>query len=193
MSASFVLASASPRRRTLLEGAGYQFDVHPARIAETSNDALSFREIALCNATRKALAVATELIDQIVLAADTIVAIDGEIITKPRDMQHAISILQRLSGRTHEVCTAVFICHLAKGRRSVFCEVSRVHFHRLTTNRIRTYLAKVNPLDKAGAYAAQGSGSEIIERIEGSFTNVVGLPMEKTIAALREFGIEPRV
>jgi septum formation protein len=135
--------------------------------------------------------VAAAIPDDVVLAADTLVAIDDRIIGKPRDFEDAISILQRLSGRAHEVCTAVFICHLTKKRKASFCEISRVHFRRLTSNTIQAYLAKVNPLDKAGAYAAQGAVSEIIARIDGSFTNVVGLPMERTAAELRRFGIEP--
>jgi septum formation protein len=96
-----------------------------------------------------------------------------------------------LSGRVHDVCTSVFICHLARARSTSFSEMSRVRFHRLTRDAIEHYLTRVNPLDKAGAYAAQGFGSEIIEKIDGSYTNVVGLPMEKTVPALAEFGIRP--
>jgi septum formation protein len=96
-----------------------------------------------------------------------------------------------LSGRAHEVWTAVFIRHGARGTSHGFHEISRVHFRRLSDRAIREYLAKVNPLDKAGAYAAQGHGTEIIERIEGSYSNVVGLPMEATTRALRAFGVTP--
>jgi septum formation protein len=149
------------------------------------------RELALWNAMRKGLSVAAAVPSEVVLAADTLVAIDGDIIGKPRDFDEARSFLRRLSGRVHEVCTAVFICDLARERRASFCEISHVHFRDLTSNRIRSYLSKINPLDKAGAYAAQGIGSEIIEKIEGSFTNVVGLPLERTAIELRRFGIEP--
>jgi septum formation protein len=100
-------------------------------------------------------------------------------------------MIEQLVGRAHEVCTSVFVCQLARARSTSFSEISRVHFRSLTHRQIESYLAKVNPLDKAGAYAAQGFGSEIIEKIDGSFTNVVGLPMEKTIPALAAFGIEP--
>jgi septum formation protein len=192
VSPSFVLASASPRRRALLEELGYRFSVRVPNVAEVSSNALTLRELALCNATRKGLAVAAAVPSAVVLAADTLVALDNDIIGKPQDFNDAISILQRLSGRAHEVCTAVFICHSATKRRSSFCEISRVYFRDLTSNRIRSYLVKVNPLDKAGAYAAQGAGSEIIEKIDGSFTNVVGLPMEKTTIELRRFGIKPQ-
>ncbi len=160
-------------------------------VSEISDDAFTLREVALYNATRKCLAVAIALPEKVVIAADTLVAIDNAVIGKPRDMRDAVSILKRLSGRTHEVCTAVVICHIRKNRRSSFSEISRVSFRRLTSSAIRIYLEKVNPLDKAGAYAAQGAGSEIIDKIEGSFTNVVGLPMERTALELRRFGIEP--
>ena len=130
--------------------------------------------------------------DGVVLAADTLVALKNEIIGKPADLDQATDVLQRLSGRTHEVCSAVLIYHQTSGRLVVFHEVSRVRFHRLNRAMIKKYFAKVDPLDKAGAYAAQGSGSEIIANIEGSYTNVVGLPMEKTIPALAKFGIRPK-
>lgn len=191
MAPSFILASASPRRRALLQEHGYRFRVRSAAIAEVSSDAFTLRELVLCNAVRKGLAVATSSPEEVVLAADTLVAIDDEIIGKPRDFDDATSILRRLSGRAHEVCTAVFICHLARKRRAVICELSRVYFRSLTSNRIRSYLSRVNPLDKAGAYAAQRFGSEVIDKIEGSFTNVVGLPMQRTATELRRFGIEP--
>lgn len=160
-------------------------------MAEISDDAFTVREIALYNATRKCLAVVAAMPDEVVLAADTLVAIDNAVIGKPRDLDDAASILQRLSGRTHDVCTAVAIFHLRESRRLSFCEISHVRFRRLTNEAIRSYLAKINPLDKAGAYAAQGAGSEIIKKIEGSFTNVVGLPMERTTSELRRFGIVP--
>jgi len=127
----------------------------------------------------------------IVLAADTLVAIEDHVLGKPKDKDDAVAMLQRLSGRAHEVCTSVFICHLEKMNSRSFYELSRVRFQRLTRNKIDNYLTRVDPLDKAGAYAAQGFGSEIIAKIDGSYTNVVGLPMEKTIAALAEFDVVP--
>lgn len=158
---------------------------------ERSDVDLTLRELTLLNARRKAAAVASLHPDAVVLAADTLVALDGAIIGKPRDLNHATQILQRLSGRAHEVCSAVVICNLTGRRSTSFHEISRVHFHRLNKNGIDSYMAKVNPLDKAGAYGAQGHGAEIIAHVEGSFTNVVGLPMERTIPALAQFGITP--
>jgi septum formation protein len=186
-----VLASASPRRHTLLAAAGFKFQIARAAVAERFDRNLTLRELTLYNAARKGLFVARSQPHAVVLAADTLVAIDDEIIGKPADLKRAGKILRRLSGRTHDVCTSVAIFQLSKARVSIFCEISYVHFRTLTTNAIRAYLAKVNPLDKAGAYAAQDIGSEIIESIDGSFTNVVGLPMERTTAELRRFAIEP--
>jgi septum formation protein len=121
-----------------------------------------------------------------------LVSLDNEIIGKPANLDEATEVLQRLSGRTHEVCSAVLICHQTSGRSAVFHDISHVRFHRLNRAMISKYFAKVDPLDKAGAYAAQGIGAEIIASIQGSYTNVVGLPMEKTVPALAKFGIRPK-
>jgi septum formation protein len=189
---SLVLASCSPRRAALLSEAGFEFESVTPRIAEKFDVDLTLRELTMWNAIRKGVPVAREYPDKIVLAADTLVSLDDEIIGKPADFEHAAQILRRLSGRTHEVCSAVFICHFAAARSTTFHEVSRVRFRRLSSATIKNYFAKVDPLDKAGAYAAQGRGAEIIAKIDGSYTNVVGLPMEKTVAALTEFGIQPK-
>ena len=191
MAPSLLLASNSPRRRELLSAAGFQFDTAAPQVDERSDINLSLREITALNAVRKGLAVARVYTQKIVLSADTLVALDHKIIGKPHDRDHAADILRRLSGRAHEVCSSVFILHLARARSTMFYEISRVRFRRLDDRAIDNYFTKVNPLDKAGAYAAQGYGAEIISRIEGSHTNVVGLPMEKTIAALAKFGIKP--
>ena len=191
MGASFILASHSPRRRDLLAAAGFEFETFSAGVPEKDDVDLTLRELTTLNAVRKGLAVARLLPEAVVLAADTLVGIDGQVIGKPADLNGAIRILEGLSGRTHEVCSTVFICQLAAGRSMSFCEISRVRFRRLSRDKIESYFAKVNPLDKAGAYAAQGRGAEIIEKIDGSFTNVVGLPMEQTIPVLAGFGITP--
>lgn len=188
----FVLASASPRRRQLLSEAGYEFEVVPPDVEEVAHDWLTIRELTICNATRKAEVASGFSQDAIVLAADTLVTIDGQVLGKPADFEDAVRILGRLSGRSHEVWTGVRIVRAADRKTRSFAEMSRVHFRELDEPAIRNYLRKIDPLDKAGAYAAQGHGAEIIKRIEGSFSNVVGLPMEKTARALRAFGIEPR-
>ena len=184
-----LLASNSPRRRELLLEAGFDFEIFVPSVAERFEVDLTLRELTALNAIRKAMATARLRPKNIVLAADTLVAIEDHVLGKPKNKDDAVAMLQRLSGRAHEVCTSVFICHLEKMNSRSFYEISRVRFQRLTRNKIDNYLTRVDPLDKAGAYAAQGFGGEIIAQVNGSYTNVVGLPMEKTIAALADFGI----
>jgi septum formation protein len=188
-----VLASGSPRRRQLLSEAGYEFEVLSAPVEELSHDWLSVRELTIWNAARKAAAACKISPNAVLLAADTLVAIDGEVLGKPADFEDAVKILRRLSGRVHEVWTAVRLVDPPRRRSQSFHEMSRVHFRPLDDRAIRNYLEKIDPLDKAGAYAAQGDGQEIIQKIEGSYTNVVGLPMEKTSRALALFGVTPSV
>ncbi len=189
MASSFILASNSPRRRALLAKAGYKFEVIVPAVSEVASAYLSLRELTIANATRKGLAVSHVHPRRIVLAADTLVALEGEVIGKPRDLNHARVILQRLSGRTHDVCTGV--CIVDPQRKISFTEISRVRFHKLNVSDIANYFRVVNPIDKAGAYAAQAAGRSIIASIEGSFTNVIGLPMERTTEALGQFGLCP--
>jgi septum formation protein len=187
-----LLASNSPRRRELLIEAGFDFEIFAPSVDERFDVDLTLRELTALNAIRKGIATARARPKNIVLAADTLVAIDDHVLGKPKDKEDAVAMLQRLSGRVHEVCTSVFICHLEQRNSRNFYEISRVRFHRLSRDKIDNYLARVNPLDKAGAYAAQGFGSEIIDKIDGSYTNVVGLPMEKTIDVLTEFDVVPK-
>ena len=186
-----LLASGSPRRASLLAEAGFDFEAVSPRIEEKFDVDLTLRELTMWNAIRKGTSVARRRPDRVVLAADTLIALEGKVIGKPADLSEAAQILRRLSGRTHEVCSAVFIYRLAVGQPVTFHEFSSVRFRRLTEAKIDKYLGKVDPLDKAGAYAAQGCGAEIIAEIDGSYTNVIGLPMEKTLAALAQFGIQP--
>jgi septum formation protein len=189
VAAPFILASNSPRRRALLAEADYEFEVIVPAIRELALSHLSLRELTIANATRKAMAVARIHPGRVVLAADTLVAMEGEIIGKPRDLNHARMILRRLSGRTHDVCTAV--CIVSPGGRVSFAEISQVRFRKLTESAITKYFKVVNPIDKAGAYAAQGAGGSIIAAVKGSVTNVIGLPMERTKQALAQFDIRP--
>jgi septum formation protein len=189
---SLVLASGSPRRAALLSEGGFKFEIAVPRVAEKFDAALTLRELTLWNAIRKGMSIAQTRPDAVVLAADTLVALEHQIIGKPADLNEATQILRRLSGQTHEVCSAVAIYQLTSGESAIFHDISRVRFRRLSDSTIENYVSKVDPLDKAGAYAAQGNGAEIIARIEGSFTNIVGLPMEKTVVALEKFGIRPK-
>jgi septum formation protein len=189
---TLLLASNSPRRRELLSEAAVEFEIFVPKIAERFDVDLTLRELTALNAIRKTMSAARLRPKNVVLGADTLVAIDDNVLGKPKDQTEAVAMLERLSGRAHEVCTAVFICHLARAKSASFEEISRVRFRRLNRDQIESYLARVNPFDKAGGYAAQGFGSDIIAKIDGSYTNVVGLPMEKTIPTLGEFGIIPK-
>ncbi|MGZ5024407.1 MAG: Maf family protein [Chthoniobacterales bacterium] len=187
-STPFILASASPRRRELLTAAGLQFEVVSLAVPESENESLSIRELTVLNCTRKAAAVARLHPRAVILGADTLVALDGEVIGKPRDFNEAAQMLRRLSGREHQVCTSVHIRSVEK--RANFSVLSHVRFHSLGEKQIRAYIERIGSLDKAGGYAAQGDGAEIIRGIRGSYTNVVGLPMDETLDVLeRYFGI----
>ena len=189
MPSPFILASNSPRRRVLLAEAGYEFEAIAPAVSEVASANLSLRELTIANATRKGLAISQVHPHRIVLAADTLVALEGEVIGKPRDLNHARVILRRLSGRTHDVCTGVFI--VGPQKKISFAEISQVCFRNLNERGIANYFRVVNPIDKAGAYAAQAAGRSIIASVEGSFTNVIGLPMERTTEVLTEFGLRP--
>lgn len=186
-----LLASGSPRRIRLLREAGFNPEVLPSQLVETQADFLTPAEGALFNAIRKGMAIALQHPDEIVLSADTIVTLDGGVFGKPADLEEAFQMLKRLTGKTHEVITAVALMHLNKKRTRVGTERTAVKFRSLSDAEIRGYLETAEPLDKAGAYAAQESPDRIIESVTGSFTNVVGLPMELTIPILAEFGIRP--
>jgi len=137
--------------------------------------------LAVHNAQRKARAVAGRHLDALVIGADTIVVLEGAVFGKPRDMAEAARMLEKLTGRTHEVITGVCLIHRTE---FTFAETSRVRMRPLNREQIGEYLKKIHPLDKAGAYAAQEYGEMILEHIEGSFTNVMGLPTERLRSVL---------
>lgn len=178
-----VLASSSPRRRDLLRSAGFEVIVRPAGIDELS-DGLPPGDLVAANAERKARHVSAGSAGELVLGADTVVVIDGEILGKPRDRAHAAEMLSRLSGRVHEVLTGVCLIRGGSQERYLFVESTRVSFRPLDAAAIAAYLADINPLDKAGSYAAQDDRGRLIERIEGSLENVVGLPVARVIEAI---------
>jgi septum formation protein len=174
-----ILASASPRRAELLRHLSLDFKVVPGDVPEIHHDQLTARELSQVNAYRKARAVAKKLPDALVLGADTLVHLETALFGKPGTLEEAYEMLERLQGRTHEVVTGICLLHLRKHRQAVFAESTAVTFHPLDGVQIRRYLNRVNPLDKAGAYAIQEEGDLIVEKIAGSYTNVVGLPMER--------------
>ncbi len=182
-----VLASASPRRRSLLEEHGYAFTVTPADIEEISPPHFSPGETVLYNARAKCRAIARRHPEALVLGVDTVVAFEGEIFGKPSDLATAELMLRRLNGQEHVVYSGVWLAHFLDGRECGFTELTHVQFRRLETDQLRAYLARIGPLDKAGAYAAQDDRGELIQSVEGSFTNVIGLPMERLECALKRF------
>jgi septum formation protein len=185
----FILASQSPRRVDLLTEAGYAFAAIPAIVDEAHDPELSPPELTCANAKLKALTVSHQHPKATVLGADTLVYVDGEPLGKPVDMTEAVAMLQRLVGRSHQVCTGVALCRQAPALEVRFHVITNVTFHPLTKQEIKSYLAKINPLDKAGGYAAQDHGSDIIANIKGSWTNVVGLPMEALTQELNSLNI----
>lgn len=174
-----ILASSSPRRSELLRQLGVPFTVVPSDATEMHDEQLTAREISQLNAYRKARAVAKKFPDALVLGADTLVYLGSTLLGKPADLEDAYRMLKQLSGRTHEVVTAICLLHLRNHRQKLFFESTAVTFHSLDAAQIRRYLKLVNTLDKAGAYAIQEEGDLIVEKISGSYTNVVGLPVEK--------------
>ena len=181
-----VLASASPRRQELLRNAGFAFDVQPADIEEQPRSGESAKECAERLAHEKALAVARLRPLDVVLGADTIVAVDGELLGKPADVDDAARMLRMLSGRGHEVITG--ICLAFKGQSFIASETTQVTFSPVTDEDISAYVATGEPMDKAGAYAIQGKASRWIPRIEGDYFNVVGLPVCLVCRILRDHG-----
>ncbi|MGH7976878.1 MAG: Maf family protein [Limisphaerales bacterium] len=174
-----ILASASPRRAELLRQMKLKFEIVPGDAPEVFDDYLSPLEICRLNAHRKARAVAKKNPDALVLGADTLVFLDDKIFGKPRDFDEAEKMLGQLQGRTHQVVTGVSLIQLRAHRERGFAVSTDVSFHPLDEKQIRDYLAKINPLDKAGAYAIQEHGDKIVSEISGSYSNVVGLPLEQ--------------
>ena len=184
-----ILASTSPRRFALMNGAKLRFVVVPPEVEEFHDESVPLAELTRHNASLKAEWVAALHSESWVIGADTLVSIDNEAMGKPADLTEARAMLNRLSGRTHVVGTAVCLIHAASGQKREFLEETRVTFKPLDDAGIRHYLTLINPLDKAGAYAAQEHGEVIRAKVEGAWSNVVGLPVERLIEELKEIGV----
>ena len=180
-----VLASASPRRRELLALVGIEHDVRPANIDESYLTGETPREHAERLAREKAGAL--EIPDVVTIGSDTIVVVDGDVLGKPRDRDHAHAMLRRLSGRSHVVMTGVAV-HW-QGQIVSGLEEVGVTFRRLTENDIERYIATGEPMDKAGAYGIQGYGATIVERVEGDYFAVMGLALNLLVRLLRAAGL----
>jgi septum formation protein len=185
MTVTLTLASRSPRRRELLEQLGLRLEVRPADSDETQLPAEPPGDYVRRVAREKARAVTGET----VLAADTVVVLEGAVLGKPRDVEDARRMLRELSGRTHEVMTGV--CARRGGREEVLATTSEVRFAAITETQIGWYLATGEPLDKAGSYAVQGLGGAFVTEVRGSVSNVVGLPLAETISLLARIGFAP--
>lgn len=188
----FILASASPRRAEILRNAGFDFEILPADVDESLHPRESAADYVRRLAEEKARAAARKLAatsgsnSGVVVAADTVVAVQNEILGKPASPDDARAMLRRLSGRTHEVLTGLAVLLLAGRDTEVVVESTRVTFARMTDREIEEYIASGEPFDKAGAYAIQARGGKFITRIEGCYFNVMGLPLARLYSILRE-------
>ncbi len=191
-----ILASGSPRRRDLLQQIGLKFQINPSRVDEEiaeSDPIKMVKELALLKAAEvasrlKENAVSAGEEDGIVIGADTLV-VDGQtVLGKPISEEEAVQMLERLSGRQHQVMTGIAVIDTVTEQKWVDVEITQVFFRRLSTAEISKYVASGEPMDKAGAYAIQGKAGLFVEKIEGCFFNVVGLPLLKTVQLLEKAG-----
>ncbi len=180
-----ILASASPRRKELMELAGYDFEVICADIVEVVPEEAMPQEVVMSLALQKAQAVAAEHKEAVVIGSDTVVALDGKILGKPHSEQEACEMLRSLSGRTHKVFTGVAI--FCGGKVKNFFDETDVEFYSLGDDEIKKYVATGEPTDKAGAYGIQGKGSVLVKRINGDFFSVMGLPIAKLYREMSDF------
>jgi len=189
MARTIILASGSPRRQQLLRQLGLDFSTEPSCVDEKLDLSLDFGQLAAKMALNKAFAVACKHNEGLVLGADTIVVLDGKIMGKPSTTSEAEEMLKSLSGRWHKVFTGVSLVDAATKRYINDFEESRVKFKYLSDSEIQNYIKTGEPMDKAGAYGIQGMGALFVEKIEGDYYNIVGLPLFKLNKMLKEFNI----
>jgi nucleoside triphosphate pyrophosphatase len=184
-----ILASASPRRKELLEKIGLKFEVAPSNYAEDMRSKLSPDELARSISLEKAKMVASKRKNAIVIAADTFIVSRGKILGKPNTPAEARKMLMMLKGKSHSVITGFTILDTDKNKVLTKSVETIIHIKNLTSEEVDAYVKSKEPLDKAGAYAIQGLGSVIVERIEGDYFNVMGLPLSAVAEGLKEFGV----
>lgn len=184
----FIVASASPRRRELLENIGFRFEIIPSDADESCEEKLSPEELVKELAKRKAESVFRKNTDSVVLGCDTVVEYGGTVLGKPSDRKEAAKMLKLLSGKVHNVHTGVYI--VDKEKTVSFINTVRVEFYELSDELIESYVATGESDDKAGAYGIQGLGSVLVKRISGDYFSVVGLPLSQTARALTEFSVD---
>ena len=185
---NFIVASASPRRRELLMNAGFSFEIIPSDADEALPEGIGTEEAVCLLAERKALAVLEGREDSVVLGCDTVVVLDDVILGKPSDREDAKRMIRMLSGRTHQVITAV--CIAEKGRRETFSNVTEVEFYPLSEETVESYVATGESDDKAGSYGIQGYGAALVKGIKGDYFSVMGLPVAECVRVLSSFGVE---
>jgi septum formation protein len=184
-----ILASASPRRKELLEKIGLKFEVDPGNYEEAIDSRLEPHEIVRQLSIKKAESVAARHQDAIIITADTIGVIGNKILGKPHTENEAWKMLQKISGKPHSVITGFTILDTATNKMLSRTVDTKVYIKKLIDQEIAAYINTGEPLDKAGAYAIQGLGAVVVERIEGDYYNVMGLPLHALTEALKEFGI----
>ena len=189
MSRKIILASTSPRRKALLEKTGLVFETVSSDYEEDMALALPPKELAIHLSFRKAKAVAEKYPDAVIIAADTFVVFQGRVLGKPHTPHKAQAMLRMLSGSVHSVITGFTILEGPEGRRHSDATQTNVYLKKLTDTEIDAYVASGEPLDKAGAYAIQGLGGELIEKIEGDYLSMVGLPVPAVMEVLKKFGV----
>lgn len=185
---SIVLASASPRRLELLRSLRLDVDVVPSQYEEPDHPHLTPRDLAIVHARHKCADVRARVSDRLVIAADTVVDVDGVAYNKPSDKTDAIGMLHDLSGRTHIVHTAFALAVPGRAEAIEHCESTFVTFFPLSDEEIETYVESGEPMDKAGAYGIQGYGATLVERVEGDFYTVMGFPLARFVRTLRRLG-----
>ena len=189
MTKPVVLASSSPRRRELLEKTGLEFIVDAAEINEDHGRRMKPREMAKTISMEKAKAVADRHPCSIIIAADTFGLLGGRMLGKPRDKDEARDMLGRMGGKRHMVVTGFTILDTETGKTVSKAVETKVYLRKLAGNEIEAYLRTGEPLDKAGAYAIQGLGALLVEKIEGDYYNVIGLPLSSLALELKKFGV----
>ena len=179
-----ILASKSPRRQDILSQAGIKFTTVTAQVTEIDSG-IYYRHIPMFNAVIKASHIAEDFPEALVIGADTVIEYKNQTIGKPISLQHAATILKQLSGNTHKVVSAVCLICKKRNIKTVFADTTTVRFKDLSASTIAEYLQKVEVLDKAGAYAIQEHGEMLVDSINGSINNVIGLPIERVIECLQ--------
>jgi len=183
-----VIASGSPSRRGMLRRLGFKLRMIPSSIPEKHGFTDKPEEFATSLALTKARSVAEKLRSGIVIGLDTVIVHEGEILSKPTNEDDAIEMLKRLSGSTHRILTGIAIMDIETGRQLVDYELSKVKMRKLTEEEIRQYVSTGEPIGKVGAYAIQGAGSVLVDRLDGCYYNIAGLPISKLATMMKSFG-----